>query len=150
MSSTRAYAAFSSTPNESALSSRASQSTKRHAQFLAVCSRPKWSRHPDKITRPRSARDGRVQRRIQDALSLLERIELPKVAQELKEAQVARKGRLADAAKHPQVGLEQREQTLRPIFMDVPPRGFLLGVIDEVMRIALERRIAAGRVRLQP
>jgi hypothetical protein len=61
----------------------------------------------DKITRPRSAREGRVQRRIQDALRRLERIELPKVAKELKEAQVARQGRLADASKHPQVGLEQ-------------------------------------------
>jgi hypothetical protein len=47
-------------------------------------------------------------------LSLLERIELPKVAQELKKAQVARQGRFADAAKHPQVGFEQREQTLGP------------------------------------
>jgi len=59
----------------------------------------------DKITRPRSARDGRVQCRIQDALRLLERIELPKVAKELKKAQVARQGRLADASKYPQVGL---------------------------------------------
>jgi hypothetical protein len=91
---------------------------------------------PNKITCPRSARDGRVQRRIQDHLSLLKRIELPKVAQELKKAQVARQGRFADAAEHPQVGLEQREQTLGPIFMDVTPRVFLLGVIDEVMRIA--------------
>src|SRR5262249_36138797 len=34
--------------------------------------------------------------------------------------------------------------------MDVTPRVFLLGVIDEVMRIALERPIAAGRVRREP
>ena len=107
-------------------------------------------RASDKITRPRSARDGRVQCRIQDALRLLERIELPKVAKELKKAQVARQGRLADASKYPQVGLEQREQTLGPIFMDVTPRVFLLGVIDEVMRIALECPIAAGRIRIEP
>jgi hypothetical protein len=40
----------------------------------------------DKITRPRSARHGRVQRRIQDSLRLFVRMELPKVAKELKEA----------------------------------------------------------------
>jgi hypothetical protein len=34
--------------------------------------------------------------------------------------------------------------------MDVAPRVFLLGVIDEVMRIALERPIAAGGVRIKP
>src|SRR5262252_6329333 len=34
--------------------------------------------------------------------------------------------------------------------MDVPPCVFLLGVIDEVMRIALERPIAAGGVRIEP
>ena len=61
---------------------------------------------PDKITPPRSARDSRVQRRIQDALRLLARIELPKVAQELKEAQIARQVGFAEAPKHPQIGLE--------------------------------------------
>ena len=39
---------------------------------------------PDKITLPRSARDGRVQRRLQDQLSLLKRRQVTKVAQELK------------------------------------------------------------------
>ena len=39
---------------------------------------------PDKITPPRSARDSRVQRRIQNHLGLLKRRQLIKVAQELK------------------------------------------------------------------
>jgi hypothetical protein len=43
---------------------------------------------PDKITPPRFARDSRVQRRIQDHLSLLKRRQLTKVAQELKEAHI--------------------------------------------------------------
>ena len=51
----------------------------------------------DTITCPRSARDGRVQRCIHDALHLLERLELLKGAQALQEAQGARQGRLADA-----------------------------------------------------
>ena len=34
--------------------------------------------------------------------------------------------------------------------MDVTPRVFLLGVIDEVMGIALERPIAAGGVGIEP
>ena len=61
---------------------------------------------PDKITPPRSARDSRVQRRIQDHLSLLKRRQLTKVAQELKEAQIARQVGFAEAPKHPQIGLE--------------------------------------------
>jgi len=55
---------------------------------------------PDKITLPRSARDGRVQRRIQDPRSLLERCQVTKVAQELKAAYVAREVDLAEAPKH--------------------------------------------------
>ena len=62
---------------------------------------------PDKITPPRSARDGRIQRRIQDHLSLLKRRQLTKVAEELKEAQITRQVGFADAPKHPQIGLEQ-------------------------------------------
>ena len=62
------------------------------------------------------------------------------------EADVSRQVALADTAKHAQVGLEQREQTLGPIFMDVTSRVFLLGVIDKVMRIALHRPIATGGV----
>jgi hypothetical protein len=60
---------------------------------------------PDNITLPRSARDGRVQRRIQDHLRLLKRRQLTKVAQDLEERQIAWQSRFADAPKHPQVGL---------------------------------------------
>ena len=60
---------------------------------------------PDKITLPRSARDGRFQRRIQDHLSQLKGRQLTKVAQELKEADVPRQVALADTTKHAQVGL---------------------------------------------
>src|SRR5262245_58070919 len=62
------------------------------AQFLAVCSRSKWSRHLTKSP---------LLRHRQDHLSLLERVKLPKVAQELKEAQVPRQVRFAEAPKHP-------------------------------------------------
>ena len=61
---------------------------------------------PDKITPSGFARDGRVQRGIQDHLGLLERRELMKVAQELKEAQIARQVGFVEAPKHPQIGLE--------------------------------------------
>src|SRR4029453_17476066 len=58
---------------------------------------------PDKITLPGLAGNGRVSRRIQDHLGLLTRRQLMKVAQELKEAHVAREVDLAEAPKHPQV-----------------------------------------------
>src|SRR5262245_25126995 len=47
-------------------------------------------------------------------------------------------------------GLQQRKEALRPILMHLPPRIFLLGVIDKVMHIALEGAIAAGRVCIEP
>src|SRR6266571_5398925 len=56
----------------------------------------------------------------------------------------------ADTTKHPQIGLEQGKQALRPILMHVTTGIFLLRVIDIVMHIALQRPIAAGRVRIQP
>src|SRR4029453_13132177 len=57
---------------------------------------------------------------------------------------------LADTTKHPEVGLEQREQTLGPILMDLSSCIFLLRVIDELVPIALERPITAGRVCIEP
>ena len=44
----------------------------------------------DKLSPSRSARDCWVERRLQDQLGLLERILVPKVPQELKEAHVSR------------------------------------------------------------
>ena len=45
------------------------------------------------------------------------------------EPDVPRQVELADTAKHAQVGLEQREQTLGPILVHVPTCVFLLRVI---------------------
>ena len=59
----------------------------------------------DKITLSGSAGNGRVQRRMQHHLSLLERRQLMKVAQELEESHIPRQIRFADASKHSQVGL---------------------------------------------
>ena len=105
---------------------------------------------PDKITPPRSARDSRVQRRIQDQLRLLKRRQLTKVAQELEEAQIARQVGFAEAPKHPQIGLEEGEQALCPVLMHVTACIFLLRMVDKVVRIALECAIAAGRVCIEP
>ena len=104
---------------------------------------------PDKITLPRSARDGRVQRRIQDHLGLLKRRQLTKVPQKLEEPQIAWQIRFADAPKHPQVGLEQRKETLGSVLVDIPTRIFLLCMIDEVVHVARQRPIATGRVGIQ-
>src|SRR5215831_6164012 len=73
-----------------------------------------------------------------------------KVAQELKEAYIPRQVGFADPPKYPQIGLQQRKEALRPILMHVPMGIFLPGVIDKVVHIALERAIAAGRVRIEP
>jgi hypothetical protein len=67
----------------------------------------------DKIALSGSAGNGRVERRIQNQLGLLECIVLTKVAQELKEPNVPRKVELADTTKHAQIRLEQGEQALR-------------------------------------
>src|SRR5262249_12010146 len=72
-----------------------------------------------------------------------------KVAQKLKEPDVPRQVELAETAKHAQVGLEQREQTLGPILMHVPTCVFLLRVIHCVMLIACDQPVAAGRVRIE-
>ena len=75
---------------------------------------------------------------------------LPKVAEELKEPDIPWQIALADTTKHPQIGLEQGEQTLRSILLDLSPCICLLRVIDLGMPIALQRPIPAGRVRIQP
>ena len=61
----------------------------------------------DKIALSGAAGNGRVQRRIQNHLSLLECRQLMKVAQELEESHLPRQIRFADTSKHSQVGLEQ-------------------------------------------
>src|SRR5918912_9730 len=57
---------------------------------------------------------------------------------------------LADTTKHPEVGLEQGEQTLRSILVHVPTCVLFLGVIHECVHVALHRPIAAGRVGIEP
>ena len=91
-----------------------------------------------------------VQGRLQDQFGLLKRIQLPKVPEELKESDVPRQVILAEATEHAQIGLEQRKQALRPIFVDIPARVFLLGMVDKVMHVAFERSIAARGVRVEP
>jgi hypothetical protein len=93
---------------------------------------------------------GGIPCRLQDQLGLLERMALTKVPQELKEPHVPRQVRFADAPKHPQVRLEQGEQTLRPILMHVTTGILLLRVIDERMHVAFQRLRAAGGIGLEP
>ena len=64
-----------------------------------------------------------------------------KVSQELKEADVAREVGFAEASKHPQVRLEQGEQTFHPILVDVTTRVFLLGMIDKVVGVMFHEPI---------
>src|SRR5437660_12815415 len=73
-----------------------------------------------------------------------------KVAQELKEAQIARQIRFADTPKYLQIGFQQRKEALRPILMHVSTRLFLLRVVHRVMLIARYQPVAAGRVRVEP
>src|SRR5215813_12286236 len=68
----------------------------------------------------------------------------------VREAHVAREGGFPEASKHAQVRLEQAEQTLRPILVHVTTGVFLPCVIDELVEIALQRLIAARRVRVEP
>src|SRR5262247_4067993 len=72
-----------------------------------------------------------------------------KVAQKLKEPDVPWQVALAETAKHAQVVLEQREQTLGPILVHVPTCVFLLRVMHCVMLIARDQPVAAGRVRVE-
>src|SRR5262252_743371 len=120
---------------------------------------PKWGRSmyqaleqvevvqaPNKIALSGFARDGRVQRGIQDHLGLLKRRQLIKVAQELKEPNIPWQVGFAEASKHPQVRLEQGEQTLRPILVHLTTGILFLGVIHELMEVSRERPITAGGV----
>jgi hypothetical protein len=75
---------------------------------------------------------------------------LTNVPQALKEAHVSRQVACADAPKHPQIRLEQGEQALGSILVHLPTGVRFLGVIDELVHIALHRPIAAGGVGLQP
>jgi hypothetical protein len=56
---------------------------------------------------------------LQDQFSLLERCQLMKVAQELKEAHIARQVGFADTPKDSQVRLEQGKEALRSVLMGV-------------------------------
>jgi hypothetical protein len=80
---------------------------------------------------------------------LLTRVVLTNIAQELKEPGVSRQAAFTHAAKHAQIRLEQRKETLRPLLVHVTPGGLFLGVIDELVDIALQGPIAAGRVHVQ-
>jgi hypothetical protein len=75
---------------------------------------------------------------------LFARILLPKVAQALQEPQVLKEVRFAEATKHSQLG--QGAQTLRPILMHITTGVLFLGVIDELMHVALHCPIAPGEV----
>ena len=76
----------------------------------------------DECTPPGSARDGGISGRLQDQFGLLKRTQMPKVAQELQEAYVARYVKRTNATKDPQVRLEEEKQTRRPVLMHVTTR----------------------------
>jgi hypothetical protein len=104
---------------------------------------------PDKILLLGPTRNGRVSRGIPDQLGLLKRRQLTIVAQKLTEPEVSGQVHFADATKHPQVRLEQREQALRPVLMHVATGILLLRMVDERMRISCQGPIAAGRVGIE-
>jgi hypothetical protein len=56
----------------------------------------------------------------------------------------------ADPSKDPQLGLEQREQTLRSVLVHVTPGILFLRVIHERVHVALQGSIAARRVGVEP
>src|SRR5262249_15293909 len=70
-----------------------------------------------------------VQGRLQDQFGLLERMQLPKVPEELKESDVPRQVQLAEATEHAQIGLEQGKQALCPVLMHITTGIFLLRVV---------------------
>ena len=101
---------------------------------------------PDKITFPGLASQGRVSRRLQDHLGLLNRRPLRQGAPERQEAQRARQGGGAEAPQHPQIRLEYGAQTLYPVRMPVTARLFFLRMVDKVVRLALQRALLAAAV----
>lgn len=62
---------------------------------------------------------------MQDQFSLLERCQLMKGAQELKEAHIARQIGFADTPKDSQVRLEQGQEALHSVRIDDSTRGVL-------------------------
>src|SRR4030095_1255828 len=111
------------------------------AQFIGLCSSLKWSRPRTKspfLALPATPGSNAAYK---INLGLLKRRQLMKVAQELKEAHIPWQVGFADTPKHPQIGLQQRKEALRPILMHVIPCVLFLRVIDKVVHIALERAI---------
>ena len=73
---------------------------------------------------------------MQDQFSLLERCQLRKGAQELKEAHIARQVGFADTPKDSQVRLEQGKEALRSVLIHIFTRVFLFRGFHRVMIIA--------------
>jgi len=71
------------------------------------------------------------------------------VPQELQEAHIARQVVLTETTKHPQIGLEQGQQTRRPVRVAVTPCLRLLRMLDERVPRALHRPIAARCIRIE-
>jgi hypothetical protein len=84
-----------------------------------------------KFSSPSLTCNGGIERRPYEQLRLCKGVLLTKVAQEWKEADVAREVGFAEASKDPQVRLEQGEQTLRPMLVHVTTGVLLLGVMHE-------------------
>src|SRR4030095_3283853 len=74
---------------------------------------------------------------------------LTKVAQELKEPDVAGEVGFAETSEHPQIRLEQGEQALRAILVHVTPGVLFLRMIDELVHVTLHCAVAAGGVRIE-
>src|SRR5215471_2991193 len=72
-----------------------------------------------------------------------------KVAQKLKESEVAWQVRFAETPKYSQIRLQQGKEAFRPVLMHLPTRVFLLRVVHPVMLIAHDQPLAAGRVRVE-
>src|SRR5215813_7763415 len=70
--------------------------------------------------------------------------------QKLKEPDVTRQVGCADTTKHPQVRLEHGKQTLGSLLMSLPACILLLSMINELVYVARQRPITAGRVRIEP
>src|SRR5215813_11141820 len=75
---------------------------------------------------------------------------LAKVVEEWQESDTTWQVACAHATKHPQVRLQQRQQTLSAMLVHVTTRLFLLRAIDVRMHVALHRPRAAGRVGGEP
>ena len=105
---------------------------------------------PHKFSSPSLTCNSGVKRRPYDQLRLFTGVLLTKVAQELKEPDVAREVGFAETSEHPQIRLEQGEQALRAILVHVTPGVLFLRMIDELVHVTLHCAVAAGGVRVQP